>query len=101
MFAPGLLQTLRERELQAAAAKIAARTGLEPLPASEPAVSGTYRQRLNLASGRFAVIEGAMGFALVPWRPELDRHLGRHVEGERLPGGRIAWSFSRTRGLGR
>jgi type IV secretory pathway VirD2 relaxase len=101
MFAPGLLQTLRERELQAAALKIAAKTGLEPRPASEPAVSGAYRQRLNLASGRFAVIEGAMGFALVPWRPELDRHLGRHVEGERLPGGRIAWSFSRTRGLGR
>lgn len=101
LFARDLLATLRERDLAAANRKVAARTGLEPRAQGEGAVSGTYRQRLNLASGRFAVIEGAMGFTLVPWRPELERHLGRHVEGERLPGGRIAWSFSRTRGLSR
>jgi hypothetical protein len=101
IFARDLLQTLRQRELAAAATQVAARTGLEAAPVGEAAVSGTYRQRLSLASGRFAVIEGAMGFTLVPWRPELERHLGRQVEGLRRPDGRIDWSFSRSRGLGR
>jgi hypothetical protein len=101
VFARDLLQTLRQRELAEAAAEVAGRTGLAAAPAGEGAVSGVYRQRLNLASGRFAVIEGSMGFTLVPWRPELERHLGRQVEGARRPDGRIDWSFSRNRGLGR
>jgi hypothetical protein len=29
-------------------------------------VAGTYRQRLALTSGRFAVIDNGLGFALVP-----------------------------------
>lgn len=101
IFARDLLQTLRQRELAAAAAQVAARTGLEAVPSGEAAVAGVYRQRLSLASGRFAVIEGAMGFTLVPWRPELEHHLGRQVDGVRRPDGRIDWSFSRSRGLGR
>jgi type IV secretory pathway VirD2 relaxase len=101
IFARDLLQTLRQRELAAATAQVAARTGLEAAPAGEAAVSGIYRQRLSLASGRFAVIEGAMGFTLVPWRPELERHLGRQVDGLRRPDGRIDWGVSKSRGLGR
>jgi type IV secretory pathway VirD2 relaxase len=101
IFARDLLQTLRQRELAATAAQVAARTGLEAAASGEASVSGIYRQRLSLASGRFAVIEGAMGFTLVPWRPELERHLGRQVEGLRRPDGRIDWSFTRSRGLGR
>jgi type IV secretory pathway VirD2 relaxase len=101
IFARDLIQTLRQRELAAASAQVAARTGHEPMASGEGAISGAYRQRLNLASGRFAVIEGAMGFTLVPWRPELERHLGRQVEGLRAPDGRVDWSFTRSRGLGR
>ena len=31
-------------------------------------VSGIYRQRVTLASGRFAMIDDSLGFQLVPWR---------------------------------
>ena len=32
---------------------------------------GVYRQRVSLASGRFAMIDDGLGFQLVPWRPAL------------------------------
>jgi Protein of unknown function (DUF3363) len=62
-------------------------------------VAGTYRQRLTLTSGRFAMIDNGLGFALVPWTPALDRHLGGHVAGVAKESGGIEWSFGRKRGL--
>ena len=79
-----------------ATAAVAAETGRREAPASvgEP-VEGVYRSRLDLASGRFAVIEGALGFQLVPWRADLDARLGRHVAGVMGENGRVEWSFAR------
>jgi Protein of unknown function (DUF3363) len=54
-------------------------------------VAGTYRQRLALTSGRFAMIDNGPGFALVPWTPALEKHLGRHVSGIAKDGGGIEW----------
>jgi hypothetical protein len=50
-------------------------------PAAGKQVAGTFRRRLTLSSGRFAMIDNGLGFALVPWTPALDRYLGRHVAG--------------------
>jgi len=58
-----------------------------------------YRQRLNLASGRFAMIEDGLGFSLVPWKPALERHLGRRVSGL-ARAETVDWSFGRKRTLG-
>jgi hypothetical protein len=63
-------------------------------------VAGIYRQRLNLSSGRFAMIDDGLGFQLVPWRPALERHLGKQVSGVMMSGGKVDWSFDRKRGLG-
>jgi type IV secretory pathway VirD2 relaxase len=102
VFARGLLETLRRRELDDAIRKIGADHGLSHRPSVEgEQVAGSYRQRLMLSSGRFAMIDDGSGFQLVPWRPALERHLGKHVSGVMLPGGRIDWHFDRTRGLGR
>lgn len=102
LFARDLLETLRASELDAAARRLAAQTGLTHEPVGpEGAVAGTYRQRLDLASGRFAVIDNGLGFTLVPWRPELERHLGKPVNGVWLPGEGVSWSFAPRRGLGR
>ena len=46
------------------------------------------------------MIDDGLGFALVPWTPALDRHLGRHVAGVAKERGGIEWSFGRKRGLG-
>jgi len=101
ILARDLLDTLRTRELAGAAEAITARTGLPRHAARDgDAVSGIYRERVTLASGRFAMIDDGMGFALVPWRPALDKHLGEHVMGAVKPGGGIDWSLGRSRGLG-
>jgi type IV secretory pathway VirD2 relaxase len=95
-----LLATLRSRDLDAAAGRLSAETGLPYSPAAGgEMVAGTYRQRLTLASGRFAMIDNGLGFALVPWTPALDRHLGRHVSGVAKGSGGIEWSFGRKRRL--
>ena len=101
VFARDLLNTLRRRELDATAAKLAAETGLRHRPSAEGEyVAGVFRQRVTLASGRFAMIDDGLGFQLVPWRPALEQHLGRHVSGVVTPGGGVDWSFGRKRGLG-
>lgn len=101
VFARDLLATLRRRELDGAAAKLSAETGLAYQPAAEGEhVSGVYRQRVTLASGRFAMIDDGLGFQLVPWRPALEKELGREVRGVMAPGGTVDWSLGRKRGLG-
>jgi hypothetical protein len=100
-FAPGLIDTLRRRELEAAAAKLSRDTGLTYRPTADgDQVGGVYRQRLALASGRFAMLDDGLGFQLVPWSPSLERKLGQQVGGVALPGGGVDWSFGRKRGLG-
>lgn len=101
VFARDLLGTLRRRELDAIGAKLAGETGLPYRPKTEGAnVAGTYRQRLTLASGRFAMIDDGLGFQLVPWSPSLETRLGKHISGVMSPGDGVDWSFGRKRGLG-
>lgn len=101
IFARGLLDTLKRRELDAAAAKLSAEIGLPHAPSQTgDYVMGTVRQRLTLASGRYAMIDNALGFQLVPWLPSLDRQMGKHISGVMRGDGGVDWSFGRGRGLG-
>lgn len=101
VFARDLLAALQQRELQAATAKLSTDSGLIYQPVTEgDQVTGIYRQRVTLASGRFAMIDDGLGFELVPWRPALEQHLGKQVSGIILPGGRVDWNVGRKRGLG-
>ena len=101
VFSRNLIDTLRRRELDALGGKLAAETGLPfNRAAGGEYVSGTYRQRLALASGRFAMIDDGLGFQLVPWSPSLEKNLGRHVSGIARGDGGVDWSFGRKRGLG-
>jgi len=101
IFARDLLNTLRRRELDGAVAKLSADTGLAHHPSVEgDHVAGTYRQRVTLASGRFAMIDDGLGFQLVPWRPALEKQLGQHASGTMMPDGAVDWSSGRKRGLG-
>jgi Protein of unknown function (DUF3363) len=96
-----LLSTLRSRELETVGSRLVSETGLAHLPAEAgDAVSGIYRRRLSLASGRFAMIDNGLGFQLVPWTPSMEHELGRHVDGIAGPGG-VDWSFGRRRDLSR
>lgn len=102
IFARDLLDTLKRRELDEVSAKLATETGLAYRPsASGEHITGLYRQRVTLSSGRFAMIDDGLGFQLVPWRPALERHLGSQVMGVMSPGGTVDWALGRTRGLAR
>ena len=81
--------------------KLSAETGLPHVKAAAGEhVSGTYRQRLTLSSGRFAMIDNGLGFQLVPWAREIERKLGQHIAGVARDGGGIEWSLGRKRDLG-
>jgi hypothetical protein len=99
-YARNLLQTLERRELAEVAARIASETGLGYAEIKQgDRLNGTYRRMLTLNSGRFALIERAHDFALVPWRPVLERAKGQNVTG--IVGGEgISWSIGQKRGLG-
>lgn len=99
VFARGLLGTLRDRELANVGEALAACHGgiAQPVNAGDH-VAGTYRERVTLASGRFAMIDNGMGFQLVPWRQDMDRHLGQAVSGRINQRGGVDWSFARSRG---
>jgi type IV secretory pathway VirD2 relaxase len=101
VFQRGLLATLRRREMDDAIQKLSAETGLPHMQAAAgEQVMGTYRQRLTLASGRFAMIDDGLGFQLVPWTLTLEKKLGQHVSGTAKDDGGIEWSLGRKRGLG-
>ncbi|MCO6185187.1 DUF3363 domain-containing protein [Rhizobium sp. L1K21] len=95
-----LLNTLRRRELDTAAAKLADETGLPHVKsATGEHLTGTYRQRLTLSSGRFAMIDNGLGFQLVPWSPPLEKKLGQEVSGLMRSSGGVDWSSGRRQGL--
>ncbi len=100
-FNRGLIGTLRRRELEAVGERLAADTGqVFNRAGSGEYVAGTYRQRIALASGRFAMLDDGLGFQLVPWSPSLEKQLGKHVSGVARDDGGVDWSFGRKRGLG-
>lgn len=49
-----------------------------------------------LASGRYAMLDDGMGFSLVPWRPMIERRLGRQLAAT-VRGGGVSWEMARHR----
>jgi hypothetical protein len=81
-FARDLLNTLRRRELDSVTARLSLETKLTHRPAAErERVTGIYRQRITLASGRFAMIDNGLGSQIVQWRPALEQRLDQQVSG--------------------
>ena len=99
LFARDLLATLRDRDLADAGERLAARHGgsFQNGEVGDQ-VAGIYRERVAIASGRFAMIDNGLGFKLVPWRQDLDRHLGKTVRGLINQRGGVDWNFTRSRG---
>ena len=61
-------------------------------------VGGKFTGTVHLSSGKFAIVEQAHEFTLVPWRPVIDRQLGREVAGV-VQGGSVSWKLGRQHGL--
>ena len=100
LLARDLLATLRSREVEAAGARLATETGLAHRPTVDgDRITGTYRRSVQLASGRFAMLDDGVGFSLVPWRPVVEQRLGQSVAAV-VRAGSVSWDLSRQRGIG-
>jgi len=97
-YRAGLIDALQRRELARVSAQLSREMGM-PFAETESGarVSGIYRRSIDTMSGRFALVEKSREFTLVPWRPVLDRHVGKSVSGIMRADG-ISWSFGRGRG---
>ena len=98
ILARDLLRTLRDRELAVAGQNIAVETGLQHRPVADGEnVSGAYRRNVQLASGRFAMLDDGMSFSLVPWKPVIDQRLGQTMTAT-VRGNSVSWEVGRQRG---
>ena len=98
---PDLLRTLERQEVAKVGAALANEKNLPfRVPEIGEAVKGKLADSIQLASGKFAVIEGSYNFSLVPWRPALERYRGQQIAGMMEPGGGVTWQLGRGRGLG-
>ncbi|WP_370656153.1 relaxase/mobilization nuclease domain-containing protein [Paracoccus wurundjeri] len=94
-----LLVTLREREIARIGAEMAEGKGLPFRAATDgESVSGRFTGTAQLTSGKFAIVEKSHEFTLVPWRPVIDRQLGREVTGI-VQGGSASWKIGRQNEL--
>ncbi len=97
IYRANMLGILQRRELTRVAAQLSGDLGLDYVEVRPGGrVEGIYRRPLDLASGRFAVIEKSREFTLVPWRPVLERSLGKQVAGV-AHGEAISWTLGRQR----
>ncbi|MHA6768980.1 relaxase/mobilization nuclease RlxS [Sphingobium ummariense] len=97
MFPNGMITALQRRELLRVAGQLSDELGMPFREAAEGArVEGVYRRSVELVSGRFALIERSRDFTLVPWRPVLERQVGKSVSGL-MRGDGISWSIGRGR----
>ena len=97
LFRADMLTTLQRRELLRVAGQLSRELGLrftEAQPGER--IEGMLRRSVDLASGRFALVEKSREFTLVPWRPVLERHVGKSVSGI-LRGDGISWTLGRGR----
>ena len=97
-YRPDLIETLRRRELLRVGAQLSKEVGL-PFVETAPGarVDGIYRRHVDMLGGRYALIEKSREFTLVPWRPVLERQLGKGVS-RITRGDGVSWSFGRGRG---
>jgi type IV secretory pathway VirD2 relaxase len=91
------LATLQRRELLRVAGELSGQLGKYFAEAQiGDAIEGRLARPMDLTSGRFALVEKAHEFTLVPWRPALEKQLGQHASGIMRADG-ISWRFGRDR----
>lgn len=61
-------------------------------------IKGHYLKAIDRPSGRFAVIERARDFTLVPWRDVMDRRLGQSIAGH-VHRGQVSWTITQGKTL--
>lgn len=96
-----LLPALQRRDLTRTAAQLSRELGLSFSEARHgEAIEGTLQRVVRIGDAKFALVEHAREFSLVPWKPALEKQIGNSVHGVVRNGGDISWTIGRSRGLG-
>lgn len=97
VYRPGMLAALQRRELLRVAGQLLEEVG-KPFVEAKPQeqIQGRLARAVDLTSGRYALVERSRDFTLVPWRPVMERHIGKTMSGLMREGG-ISWTFGRQR----
>lgn len=92
------LTLLQRRELLRVAGQLSEELG-KPFAETRTgdAIEGTLARRIDLVSGKVALVEKSREFTLVPWTPVLKKQVGKQVGGLMRADG-INWRFGRGRG---
>lgn len=98
IYRPNMLATLQRRELMRVAGQLSDELG-KPFADVGPhqQVAGRLVRAVEMTRGRHALVERSRDFTLVPWRPVLERHVGKNVSGIMRDSG-INWTLGRERG---
>ncbi|ESW76097.1 conjugal transfer protein TraI [Mesorhizobium sp. LSJC285A00] len=97
IYRANMLSMLRQRELNRVASQLSDELGHSYSEAQHGnRIDGTLRRCVELAAGKYAVIEKSREFTLVPWRPVLEHHIGKEVSGVVRAEG-ISWTIGRQR----
>ncbi|WP_298916462.1 DUF3363 domain-containing protein [uncultured Algimonas sp.] len=100
-FGKEVLKDLQALDLRDAAASLTSETGKAYAAlGGRREIDGIYREAIERPSGKFAVIERSREFTLVPWRPIMERRLGRSISG-RVSARGISWNVVGRRGPSR
>jgi len=97
VYRRGMLAALQRRELMRVAGQLSDELG-KPFAEAKAGerIEGRLARSVEMASGRHVLIERSRDFTLVPWRPVLERHVGKAVSGIMRDSG-INWTFGRQR----
>ncbi|MBV9527328.1 relaxase/mobilization nuclease RlxS [Sphingomonas sp.] len=98
IYPAGMIATLQRRELLRLSAQLSEEIDL-PFGETRAGdhIEGRLVRSVEMASGKYAVIERSRDFTLAPWRPVLEQQLGKPVAGIVRDAG-ISWTFGGERG---
>jgi hypothetical protein len=99
--APDMTARLQQRELVRVGRQLAKEMDLDFAEAREgERIEGQLRRIVPVGDSKFALVERSRDFTLVPWRPSLEKQIGKQVSGIMRIDGSTSWEIGRNRGLG-
>ena len=97
LYRANIVAMLQRRELLRIAGQLSDELDKPFVEATAGArIEGRLTRMIELTSGRYALVEKSREFTLVPWRPVLERQIGKPVAGV-MWGDGISWTFGRQR----
>lgn len=99
LYASNLVAVLQQRELRRVAAQLGEELGLNFIEVrTGEKIEGRLTRSVTIGDGKFALVEKSKEFTLVPWRPVLEKAVGKEITGIVKPSG-IDWTIGRSRGI--